>query len=87
MRNENRPIRGAVCRAFVAALVVLAAAAAGRTGPAQAGPQSRLSRNDFLSRAESGVAAAKTYWWNSDLGWYDERLSKSWNPRMPLVRL
>jgi hypothetical protein len=41
----------------------------------------------FLALADAGVAAAKTYWWDAALGWYDERLTNAWDPSMPLARL
>ena len=41
----------------------------------------------FLSLAEQGISDAKRHWWNSKLGWYDERLAKNWDPGKPLARL
>lgn len=45
------------------------------------------SQAQFLAAATSGVAVAERAWWNPRLGWYDDRLDRSWRPRMPLAYL
>jgi hypothetical protein len=49
--------------------------------------QLALDRLTFQSEARRGVAQARRWFWNTRLGWYDDRLDDSWNPHMPLARL
>ena len=41
----------------------------------------------FLALARQGIVAAHNNWWNKRLGWYDDRLDKSWRPTAPLAYL
>jgi hypothetical protein len=41
----------------------------------------------FLSLAESGLAKTLRVFWNPRLHWYDERVSKRWEPAAPLAHL
>jgi hypothetical protein len=55
-----------------------------RTTSAQAG---QVQPQYFLALAKQGIVAAHSNWWNARLGWYDDRLDKSWRPTMPLAYL
>ena len=41
----------------------------------------------FLALAESGLARTLHVFWNPKLHWYDERVSKRWEPATPLAHL
>jgi hypothetical protein len=41
----------------------------------------------FLQLAETGLAQTERLFWNTALGWYDERPTTAWNPARPLARL
>lgn len=69
---------------LAAAAAAVAALAAAGTAPAAPSLHDRLAP---LRLAESGVELAHRWWWNSKLGWYDERISSRWDRRMPLLRL
>jgi hypothetical protein len=49
--------------------------------------QAAAVQPDFLGLAKQGIAAAHKGWWNARLGWYDDRLDKSWRPTAPLAYL
>jgi len=52
-----------------------------------AGSRLDQDRKLFLRLAGRGITAARAYWWNTQLGWYDDRRDNSWNENMPLARL
>jgi uncharacterized protein YyaL (SSP411 family) len=79
----------------LAALCVVASIAAACAGGATAATTPALpsrsqlaaDRARFLTLAETGVGAARTWFWNAKLGWYNERLDPRWHRQMPLARL
>jgi glycosyl hydrolase family 76 len=76
------PIR---LRLAVAALAAATAALALTLAtPAAAAP---IEQSQFLAFARAGIASARSHWWNPRLGWYDDRLDRSWRPTMPLAYL
>lgn len=73
--------------ACVTAAAVAAAATAKPLSPAPAGGAVAGEKQLFLRTAQRGVRAARVYWWNEGLAWYDDRRDNSWNTNMPLARL
>ena len=76
--------------------VVALCAAASLASPARAvntatglpaGSRLGHDRALFLRMAGKGITAARAYWWNTQLDWYDDRRDNSWNEHMPLARL
>ena len=76
--------------------VVALCAAASLASPARAvntatalpaGSRLDHDRALFLRMAGKGITAARAYWWNRQLEWYDDRRDNSWNEHMPLARL
>jgi uncharacterized protein YyaL (SSP411 family) len=55
-------------------------------GVAANGGTTETTQVHFLALAESGIAAARSHWWNPTLGWYDDSLTPR-NPRKPLAYL
>jgi hypothetical protein len=46
-----------------------------------------VSPAKFLQVAENGLARTRRVFWNSRLGWYDERVAEAWHPQQPLAHL
>jgi uncharacterized protein YyaL (SSP411 family) len=79
-----RTVRRLAILVLLAALVVPAARAADPP-PLPARSLLTADRQSFLDAAEQGLAKTKQMWWNSDLGWYDDRLDDT--DRLPLATL
>jgi hypothetical protein len=50
-------------------------------------PVRALTAADYLHLAETGLAHTERVFWNPSRHWYDERVSRGWNPARPLARL
>lgn len=77
-------------RALLALIAVCAAAgvsAAGAANPPALPSRAQVAadRTTFLKLAEQGLKQTKQLWWNSDLGWYDDRLDDT--DHLPLATL
>ncbi len=79
------PVRRLLLLAVAAAL--LATPAALGANPPTLPSRSLLvaDRANFLQLAEKGLAQTKQLWWNSDLGWYDDRLDDT--DHLPLATI
>lgn len=73
--------------ALIPLLVLVAVPAARGANPPPLPPRPQLAsdRAQFLHLAEQGLAQTKRLWWNSGLGWYNDRLDDT--DRLPLATL
>ena len=78
-------VRRLLVLTLLAALLAVPVASGANPPPLPARSQLIADRANFLQLAEKGLAQTKQLWWDSNLGWYDDRLDDT--DHLPLATI